>query len=161
MGISFDEIYNENFKRIYAYFNVKFGRHCAEDLSQRLFTRLWEYLCKHPNFRADDWGAWLFRLAVNLKNDYLREKYRTHGNQSTEDLPEKPFYHAHDENNAVNNALRSLDCEDMDLLLLKANGFNSREIGEMLGKPETTVRSRLGVARKRFAAALAKEGVTI
>jgi RNA polymerase sigma factor (sigma-70 family) len=157
METLFEQIYSETFKKVYAYFNAKFGAHTAEDLSQRLYTRLWGFMSKNTDFRADNWSAWVFRLAVNVKNDYLRERYRS--KEDIEEIPETG--RAMDEPNIVFNALRSLPNDAYDLLVLKHNGFNSREIGEMLQKPETTIRSRVAAAKKLFAKALVKEGVNV
>ncbi len=70
---AFDRVYAELFRDVFSYFNVCFGAEAAEDLAQEVFLRVWKTLDggKIP----DSWRAWVFRCAVNLKNDFLRQKY--------------------------------------------------------------------------------------
>ena len=60
---------------------------------------------------------------------------------------------------AVRQAMAGLAREDRELLILKSIGFNSREIGSIQGLPDSTVRSRMALARKYFAEALERNGV--
>ena len=78
----FDAVYRELFGDVYAYFNICFGEQTAEDLAQEAFLRVWRAV--DSGKIPDNWRAWVFRCAVNLKNDFLRRKYTESGVQSFE-----------------------------------------------------------------------------
>lgn len=153
----FEEIYRSFSPSLQAYFSACFGPSLAEDLTQQLFLKLWSYLLGRPGFTPKDWKAWLFRSAVNLKNDYLRWAM----------LLPAPFALEEDEGGAagpcapdmesacldrmaVRAALLSLRPKDRELLLLQYAGFSSGEIGSLLHLSASTVRSRLAAARERL-----------
>lgn len=50
----------------------------------------------------------------------------------------------------INNALNSISIEQKELLLLKANGLTSTEIGNLLNISASTVRSRITAAKQVF-----------
>ena len=154
----FDAVYNELFGDVYAYFNVCVGEQSAEDLAQEAFLRVWRAVDggKIP----DNWRAWVFRCAVNLKNDFLRRKYAESGVQSFETAV-LPASAAPDEGEtlAVKTALSSLAGADREVLTLKSMGFTSDEIGELLSISGSAVRTRFQKAKQNFQNALETEGV--
>lgn len=159
---TFDILFKEHFSKIYAYFSVCFGKESAEDLSQQVFLKLWNQLIQ-PNFtQPDSWKAWLFSVAVNVKNDFLRQKYRHGDNLEYDDMQDVP----HDQNEEallksiqINQALVNLKMEEKELLLLKHNGFTSAEIGRLLGLSDSAVRSRYSTAKKHFKQRLQEGGI--
>ena len=155
----FDAVYRELFGDVYAYFNICFGEQIAEDLAQEAFLRVWRAV--DSGKIPDNWRAWVFRCAVNLKNDFLRRKYAEGGVQSFETAV-LPFTAAPDEGEtlAVKNALSSLVGKDREVLTLKSMGFTSDEIGELLSLSGSAVRTRLQKAKQNFQNALETEGVT-
>ena len=119
--------------------------------------KLWAYLESRPGQEPENWKAWLFRVAVNEKNDFLRKKQRTGiavDLEEAEALPSRRDSSGVEEKMAVRQAMAGLAREDRELLILKSIGFNSREIGSIQGLPDSTVRSRIALARKHFAEAL-------
>ena len=154
----FDAVYNELFDDVYAYFHVCFGEQSAEDLAQEAFLRVWRAV--DSGKIPDNWRAWVFRCAVNLKNDFLRRKYAESGVQSFETAV-FPATAAPDEGEtlAVKNALSSLTGTDREVLTLKSMGFTSDEIGELLSISGSAVRTRLQKAKQNFQNALETEGV--
>lgn len=155
----FDAVYRELFGDVYAYFNICFGEQTAEDLAQEAFLRVWRAV--DSGKIPDNWRAWVFRCAVNLKNDFLRRKYAESGVQSFETVV-LPFTAALDEGEtlAVKGALARLVGTDREVLTLKSMGFTSDEIGELLSISGSAVRTRLQKAKQNFQNALETEGVT-
>lgn len=68
----FEAIYLSFQPSLYRYFATCFNADTAEDLCQQLFLKLWLYQVQNPDFTPKNWRAWLFRAAVNLKNDQIR-----------------------------------------------------------------------------------------
>ena len=69
----FEQLFQEFSPAVTSYFAMCFGRDVAEDLTQQTFLKLWAYQMAHPNFSGPkSWKAWVFRAAVNVKNDYFR-----------------------------------------------------------------------------------------
>ena len=160
----FEAIYLSFQPQLYRYFTACFNGDDAEDLCQKLFMKLWLYQLQNPDFVPNNWRAWLFRAAVNLKNDHIRflkTLPQTFELIENEDSPADPFllpdgYEAHVDQLAVRQALFALQERDRDLILLKYMGFSSGEIGGMLNLSASAVRSRSVNAKERFAKQLKK-----
>lgn len=158
----FDSVYSLCFRKVYAYFSAAFGPLLAEDLSQQVFVKLWRYLSKEDAVEPDNWQAWIFRLAINEKNDYLRKKQRTASTSEYNDALENMQLDRRDadeESIAVRQAFACLAQEERELLTLKSIGFTSAEIGALWGISDSTIRSRLSAAKKRFRENLMENGV--
>ncbi len=154
----FDAVYAELFGDVFAYFNVCFGAQVAEDLSQEAFLRVWKAV--DSGKIPENWRAWVFRCAVNLKNDFLRKKFAESGVQSTETAVLPAIQPPDSVRLSVQNALSRLPYEERELLTLKSLGFTSAEIGEMLRISGSAVRTRLQKAKEHFKITLQTEGVT-
>ncbi len=161
---TFESIYLSFQPSLYRYFATCFNGDDAEDLCQQLFLKLWLYQVKNPNFVPKNWRAWLFRAAVNLKNDHIRllkALPQTFELIENEDSPTDPSLlpdgtDTHVDQLCVRQALFALKERDRDLILLKYMGFSSGEIGTMLNLSASAVRSRSITARERFAKQLKK-----
>lgn len=145
----FDRIYGELASDIFAYFNVCFGVNHAEDLTQEVFLRVWRQL--QNGAVAENWRAWAFHCAVNLKNDFLRQKLRSRN------LADRVWDNSEPTTNArspddfdIRTVFCALEEAERELLALKSMGFNSREIAEMTGSTDSTVRTRLQKAKTHF-----------
>ena len=160
----FEAIYLSFQPQLYRYFATCFNGDDAEDLCQQLFLKLWLYQVQNPSFVPKNWRAWLFRAAVNLKNDHIRLLKvlpQTFELIENEDSPADPFLlpdgaSSQIDQLAVRQALFALKERDRDLILLKYMGFSSGEIGAMLNLSASAVRSRSVTARERFAKELKK-----
>lgn len=127
---------------------------CVQDACLRAF-KAW------PRFREDAPAeAWLHRIALNVAISYRRrERLRS--------LPEtllrlgRPREEGEIEpEGGVFQALRSLPLEQAQLIVLRYHhGYSNRELAAALGVPETTLGSRLTVARRALQAELAKLGI--
>lgn len=161
---AFSAVYSQYYANVYRYFCACFDKIAAEDLTQRVFTSLWRQMQKEDFTEPDNWRAWIFCVAVNLKNDFLRVKQR--------DGPKSAILEETDTDGAdqaeqsilrlsVQAAMRSLASADREVLTLKQLGFSSEETGKLLGISASAARSRLSKAKSHFKAALAERGVEI
>lgn len=152
---AFESVYDALVSDVYAYFNICFGALVAEDLTQEIFLRVWKAI--DIGKIADNWRAWVFRCAVNLKNDYLRHAYADRGAQ--EKLMQNEGQQAADDMQrlSVRLAFDALDRDTRELLTLKNFGFTSEEIGTLLGISASAVRTRLQKAKQEFSKQLATE----
>ena len=158
---AFDRVYAELFRDVFAYFNVCFGSVTAEDLAQEVFLRVWKAIDSGKT--PDNWRAWVFRCAVNLKNDFLRQKYAGEKSQTAAEqiVSAQDAAIAHDGTQlSVQSALANLPAADRELLTLKSFGFTSEEIGEFLKISASAVRTRLQKAKQSFKIHLESEGIT-
>ncbi len=132
----------------------------AEDITQEVFLTLHS----HPQtFRDDDHlRAWLLRCAMNRCLNY-RKSFRISRTGSLEELPEMPgspvFSDA--ENELRESLARLPEKYAVVLYLYYYEGYNTREIGDMLGKSENTVSSLLRRGREKLRIELEEEGVVI
>ena len=152
---TFERVYDALISDIYAYFNICFGAEAAEDLTQEIFLRVWKAIdAEQP---PDNWRAWVFRCAVNLKNDYLRRAYLARGAQEHFIKNAEPSASDDMQNLCVRLAFDALDRDTRELLTLKNLGFKSEEIGALLGVSASAVRTRLQKAKQSFAEKLETE----
>jgi RNA polymerase sigma-70 factor (ECF subfamily) len=120
------------------------NRHDAEDMVQSTFIRLME---DGTVFKSEEHEkAWLIRTAVNLCKDHFRHWWsKTVGiDKAAENAAGQPF--GMDENFEIVMALPPK--YKTVLYLYYYEGYSTVEIAKMLGRKESTVRSRLHTARK-------------
>ncbi len=156
---AFDAVYGALFSDVFAYFNVCFGAQEAEDLTQEIFLRVWRAVDSERV--PDNWRAWVFRCAVNLKNDFLRRAYASRETQPLDEAQPDPASAPDDITRlAVQRAFAALPADCAELLTLKSFGFKSEEIGELLGVTASAVRTRLQKAKGLFSENLEREAKT-
>ena len=156
----FESLYAEYGKKIYGYFYRRFDKDTADDLCQQTFLRAWQYLFSYGLSGIKNKKSWLFTVAKNTANDYLRyQKSRLTVLESAEDFREKLFYQPDFETSiAITKALEGLSKEDRELLSL-AEHLTSREIGSVLGISASAVRTRLQKTRSKFSDLLTRQGI--
>ena len=116
---------------------------CADAISETILT-CWEKLGQLKNEQY--FNTWLIRILVNKCNDLIRSNRRL---RFVDEIPEKETCAPAEENVAFQEALGTLDERyRLIIILYYVDGFRTREIGEMLGMPEATVRTRLARGRK-------------
>ncbi len=135
----------------------------ARDVTQTVFLRAWEHLDAYdPRYR---FFSWLYRIAVNESLDAAAR--RRPGDSPLVDtrpaLERGPDGRLADAESAaaVRRAIAALPPDARAVLVLRHYlecGY--REMAEILGIPEKTVKSRLFTARERLRQALAAGGVT-
>jgi len=131
----------------------------ARDVCQETFLRI---LDKADAFRdGARFSTWMYQIALNLCRDQTRKKRRwgrllitppavesavPHEHAAPETLETNPAAALEDNERrgAVRRALSGLPREQREVLLLKEyEGLKFREIADVLGIPESTVKSRM------------------
>ena len=103
--------------------------------------------------------TWLIRILINKCKDILQAKSLM---MYTDSLPETPIYEEDFEMVEWNQVLAPLDEKYRTILLLYyMEGFNTREIGEILNMKEGTVKTRLARGRQKVARAVSAQGRSI
>jgi RNA polymerase sigma-70 factor (ECF subfamily) len=131
----------------------------ARDVCQETFLRI---LDKADAFREGArFSTWMYQIALNLCRDQTRRKRRwsrlmiapsgddtaaprEHAAPDTFDTNPAAAFEDTERRGAVRRALSSLPSEQREVLLLKEyEGLKFREIADVLGVPESTVKSRM------------------
>ncbi|MBI2217631.1 MAG: sigma-70 family RNA polymerase sigma factor [Candidatus Rokubacteria bacterium] len=135
----------------------------AWDVAQEAFVRAWQAL---PNFKGQSaFYTWLFRIAVNVASDRLRQRgarARAFGAEQVSDeemartvsdtaaTPDETATRA-EQRERIMRGLRALPEHHRTIIMLSdLDGLSYREISEVLQIPMGTVMSRLHNARKRL-----------
>lgn len=107
----------------------------------------WEKLdqLKKPEF----FRTWMTRILINKCKDIIRKRKRY---SFVEEVPDVSVQEEGFENVEWKDALNCLEEKyRLVAVLYYVEGFSTVEIGEMLGMPDSTVRSRLSRARRKLA----------
>jgi len=133
----------------------------ARDVTQVVFMKVFRGLENFDSRRR--FFSWIYRIGVNECIDRLRSRHPEDVlDESREDPAERPEAQAEREEmaGAVQAALLELREDDRQILVLRHwLDCPLAEIGEALGVPEQTVKSRLFEARRRLGRVLRKRGV--
>ncbi|MBQ8123017.1 MAG: RNA polymerase sigma factor [Ruminococcus sp.] len=131
--------------------------HEAEDITQEVFLKLHS---SGQSFSGDDHlKAWLLRAAINRAKNY-KKSFRVSRTDFADEEAENVFA-AEDshEAKAIQEGIKRLPERYSSVIFLYYyEGYNAREIGEILGISENTASSRLTRGRKKLKAELEKEG---
>ena len=127
----------------------------AEDLMQESFLSAFSKINTYQGNVS--FGAWLKRIVINKSIDSLRRKkinFEVLNGNHTE-IKEKETLNDFDYNNhlikEIKEAIKMLpDGYRIVLSLNMIEGYNHREVGEILNINESTSRSQLARARKRL-----------
>jgi RNA polymerase sigma factor (sigma-70 family) len=142
-------LYNRYAKPLYAFFfRLTSNPTASEDLVQNVFMRVLKY---RGNFRDEGrFSTWLFAIAHNVKNDYLRRILRRRDEFSAgRHDPEDPGDLAADVEKsertaALRQAIERLSPVQREaLVLFRIEGLKSREIAGILNCSENTVKARI------------------
>ncbi len=118
----------------------------VDDIVQTVYVQAWQYL---GTFRGEcDIVSWVYNIAVNLIRNLRKSRKAL---PSAAEIPEvsvfdKPFRDY--EYRLVRKAMKSLPPMLEEDLILKANDWTMKEIGERHGCSELAIKSRLWRARK-------------
>lgn len=145
--------------------------HRAEDLTQETFARIYG---RRKDYRCEGrFSTYLWRVALNLCYDELRRLQRrkefslddpTHGMQVVRDEVEHDrqpagILESRERADIVRGALLKLsDNQRIVVVLRHYEGLKFREIAEVLGIPEGTVKSRMAEALDHLGRILKKVG---
>ena len=123
----------------------------AKDAAQEVFIRLHSTLGRFDEEK--DLGPWLYHLTVNICRDVMRRRKREMPIESAHDAanespdPEQCAMAAQ-QYQIILNALRDLSEREREVIVLRdLEGRSTREVSEILGSSEATVRSQISTGR--------------
>lgn len=150
-----EEMYNRYAGGLYAYaLSLLKRRTAAEDAVSEAFVRLYRHAAAGKPVR--DGKALLFTICRNISFDLIRQADRLEPQPESDvagDTPDSA------DALAVRAALAALeDCERDIVTLHCVAGFKHREIAELLGLPEGTVRWKYGEAIQKLRRELGGDG---
>lgn len=129
----------------------------AEDITQDVFLTLHT---KQQKFDTDEHlKAWLLRVTINKCRNF-KKSFRISHTRFFEESEEEHISdeESHTEISDVRMAVEALPQKYRSIIFLYYyEGYNTREIGEILGKSENTVSSLLTRGRKKLRLELEKE----
>ena len=150
---AFGALYDRYLDRVYRYLYYRTGNGAeAEDLAELVFLKAWEAIHRF-RWQGRPFLAWLYRLAHNALIDYRRAKRPTssldaddeHGlslgmtlasEAATTELARRL------DAEVLAGAVSQLTPDQQQVILLKfVDGWDNREIAEMLGKREGAIRA--------------------
>jgi RNA polymerase sigma-70 factor (ECF subfamily) len=115
----------------------------AEDLAQQVFLKAWQAIPRYEA-RGVPFKAWLYRMAHNQMVDYFRTRRPTtdlEGIDPPEDAEAESLVIAAEMTAALEQALGRLSEDHRQVLVLRfLMEKSAREIGEIMGRKEVTVR---------------------
>lgn len=161
-------------RRVYAVcYRFTGSDHEAQDLTQDVFLRVFKTL---GSFRSGEgsFSVWLMRLARNLLIDHYRRAKQDRSTDSIEEqlpvLEEKAaitsrtdgLLAGREASEILQGGLEKLSPELRETLILRdLEELEYREIADVLGVPEGTVKSRLNRGRAELARILRKHRVAV
>lgn len=136
----------------------------AKDASQEALIKVYKNLNKFDG--RSSFSTWIYRVTVNASLDYIRKKksHKDHQNLSldenievkesvesaTEAMPEKTLLQK-ERTQHIHKAMELLKQEQKTIIVLRdINGLSYKEISEIVGTTEGTVKSRLNRARRKL-----------
>lgn len=172
---AFGEIYDENFDAIFRYVQHRVADVAlAEDLTAQAFHKAMRKLGRF-RWQGVSITAWLYRIAGNEVNSYLRKLYRRkkyegpwveHYEPVDVNSPDRELSDAESEVEkhalflGLNKQIKKLDPQDQTILTLRYFEQKSYgEIADILGKREGTMRMRASRALDKLKRLLAKEDI--
>ncbi|WP_295620787.1 RNA polymerase sigma factor [uncultured Intestinimonas sp.] len=172
--LAFEQLVTDNEKRIYNLCRRMVGdQEDAAELTQEAFLNAWRGL---PGFQAESaFSTWLYRLASNVCLDFLRREKRRKSLSLTVvsldqeeavelEIPDQRYapegeLERLEQRQAIRDGLARLSEEHRQVLVLRElSGLSYREIAQLLGVEEGTVKSRIARARGALRKVLVEEG---
>ena len=154
-SLAFEQLYEEHVNRVYALcLRMVSDQRRAEELTQDTFVKIWEAL---PSFRfQSSFGTWVHRIAVNIVLAELRsEKRRAHKVDHLDEFQMEAKQAMPETSLDLEAAIARLPEGAREVLILHdIEGYRYREIAELAGMAEGTVKSQLHRARKLVREAL-------
>lgn len=149
-----------------ALFNVAYrmvgNYHEAQDLTQTALVKAYEKIGGFDG-RCPFFG-WVYRILVHeaLNSIARRKRQRVLEGVDPESAPgPETTFGEHEVEGIIQSALEALNEEQRQVIILRHFAqLSYYEIGETLGVPEKTIKSRLFTARQRLREILVRRGVT-
>ena len=133
----------------------------AEEITQSVFVKAYENLNKYnPKYK---FFSWLYRITVNETLNFSKKKsYTEEINESIandDDNPDK-IYNQNELGEKIQDALMELDMlYRLPVVLKHFLNYSYKELADLLGIPEKTVKSRLFTGRQLLKDILIKKSV--
>ena len=149
---SFARLYRMHYERVFRYCSRRlFNRHTAEDVTSTVFFRIMRTISTFEG-NSNDFRNWLYRIATNAVNDYLKTAKRRaetirnaaqeHGRRRV--FAAEPDNELQKKNLAVKQALLGLKPKYQTVITLRFfEKMKLIEIAEILGQNPATIRSQL------------------
>ena len=172
--LAFEQLVTDNEKRIYNLCRRMVGdQEDAAELTQEAFLNAWRGL---PGFQAESaFSTWPYRLASNVCLAFLRRETRRKSLSLTVvsldqeeavelEIPDQRYapegeLERLERRQAIRDGLARLSEEHRQVLVLRElSGLSYREIAQLLGVEEGTVKSRIARARGALRKVLVEEG---
>lgn len=148
-----DELISELYPQIYSYVYVRMkGNDCSKDITQEVFLNFiknidrFDFIGKTKHY--------LLRMAVNGCHNW----YRTHPIQENENQIEHMGVEPEYPKNDLTSLLRHLPMQQQEVLVLKYyEELKIKEIADILGIPENTVKTRIRLGLEKLRKITKKE----
>ncbi len=150
------DLFERHHKHLYNFFFRQTGKgQESEDLTQEVFFRMLKY--RHTYWDDGDFKVWMFKIAYNERNDYYKKQRPVsdideYGDTIAghEPQPDKVVEYKSDVE-YLELALGELPKEKKELILMsRYENMNYKDIGEVLGCTEGTVKVRMYRAMKEL-----------
>ncbi|MEX2375943.1 MAG: sigma-70 family RNA polymerase sigma factor [Dehalococcoidia bacterium] len=141
---AFGHLYDRLQPEILRYLIVRVrDRDVAEDLTQQVFLKAWQAIPRYEH-RGAPFRAWLYRMAHNQMVDHFRTSRATtdlDGIDIPEDAEAEERLLTAETNEVLQTALERLSEDHRQVLVLRfLMEKSAKEIGEIMGRKEVTVR---------------------
>lgn len=149
----FERLYQEMYSRVYFFLlTVVHGEQVAEDCTQETFVKAYQAWPRwKPHAKV---STWLFTIAYHVAMSHIRKEKNKAADELDDRVSSPDAPHSQGPTPAlegVYEAIQLLPAEQAACVVLRHEyGYTSREIGSMLGIPESTVSSRLLLARNKL-----------
>lgn len=133
----------------------------AADITQSVFLKVYEKLSTFdPKYK---FFSWLYRIAVNESLNHIQRsegrEELSEGITAEEEMPDRAL-RSQDTTHGVQEALLELDVNYRVVIVLRHfQDLSYEEIGQILGIPEKTVKSRLFTARTMLRTICRRRGI--
>lgn len=166
---AFSQLYHLYFDRVYRYARLRLHNPAdAEDVTAAVFLSAWRGIDRFSPKHETSFAGWLFRLAHNTVIDRYRRVRETISLDEPEASITTDFAFPSPETELewqltlaeLHEALQTLTDEQREVVLLRfVEGLSAREVGDIMGKQEGTVRGMQfrAIEALRRALSLAKE----
>lgn len=157
------EIYDCYAESIYRYLYRYLGNaHLAEDLTSEVFLKLLQALGTSQAPR-DQLKGWLYRVAHNLAMDWFRQRAKGEPLPLDEELVSDSASPAamveeHQDQHRLRQAIRQLTPSQQQVILLRfGEGLKIKQVGQLMGKSEGSIKLIQYRALKRLRKILERE----
>jgi len=154
---AFSALAERHLKSVYSFISRFVGdAREAEDITQETFLKAWKS-AKQYNSESSKFKTWILRIARNSAIDFLRKRkhipfsdFETNDGQNifaetvadTSELPDEAYATLEDAT-LLQEIINELSPEARGVLVLHyTNGLTFAQIGEIIGEPSNTVKSR-------------------